>query len=226
LLKQVTCFNKKKEEVKGNTGMENADREHGPGGNEAAFLKRRTGGRSARIRAAVMEATMEMLRERGIEGFNVAEMAASVGIPESTIYRRWKSREELVVETILAQMNETIPLPDTGSFRSDLQVFLQESTAFLQSPDGVLLTRSMFATMNHADSQVRQVYWLARFSHTGMIVQRAIERGEIVPETDPNVLMTALTGALYVRMLVLDAPLDESFLDQLVHIVLEGVMKS
>lgn len=185
--------------------------------------KRRSGGRSARIRSAVMEATMHMLKERGIEGFNVSEIATRVGIPESTIYRRWKSREELVVEVVLAQMNETIPLPETGGFRTDLQAFLRESAAFLQSPDGLLLTRSMFATMNRADSQARRDYWLARFSHTGVIVQRAIERGEIAAGTDPTVLMTALIGALYVRLLVLEAPLDELFLDQLALMVLHGV---
>ena len=168
---------------------------------------------------------MNMLRDRGIEGFNVAEIAAIVGIPESTIYRRWRSREELVIDAVLAQMNETIPLPDTGNFRSDLEALLHESATFLQSPDGVLLTRSMFATMNDTNSLARKTYWTVRFSHTGTIVQRAIERGEIEPETDPGVLMTALTGALYVRMLVLDAPLDEAFLDQLVRMTLEGVMK-
>ena len=206
--------------------MENDDQAYATGVNERVPPKRRPGGRSARIQAAVMDATMNMLRERGIEGLNVAEIATTLGIPESTIYRRWKSCEELVVETVLGRMGKTIPLPDTGNVRSDIQVFLQESAAFLQSPDGVLLTRSMFATMNRADSLARQAYWMARFSHTGMIVQRAIERGEIVPEVDPNVLMTALTGALYVRMLVLDAPLDEPFLDQLADIMLEGVMKS
>jgi AcrR family transcriptional regulator len=206
--------------------VENNKQEYVTGANEVALPKRRPGGRSARIQAAVMDATMNMLRERGIEGLNVAEIATTLGIPESTIYRRWRSREDLVVETVLGRMGETIPLPDTGSFRSDMQVFLQESAAFLQSPDGVLLTRSMFATMNHVDSKARQAYWMARFSHTGMIVQRAIEREEIAPEVDPNVLMTALTGALYVRMLVLDAPLDEPFLDQLADIMLEGVMKS
>jgi AcrR family transcriptional regulator len=206
--------------------VENDDQEYATGANGLAPPKRRPGGRSVRIRTAVMDATMDMLRERGIEGLNVAEIATMLGIPESTIYRRWRSREDLVVEAVLGHMGETIPLPDTGSFRSDIQVFLQESAAFLQSPDGMLLTRSMFATMNHIDSQTRHAYWTARFSHTGMIVQRAIERGEIAPEVDPNVLMTALTGALYVRMLVLDAPLDELFLGQLADIVLEGVMKS
>jgi AcrR family transcriptional regulator len=205
--------------------VENEDQEHSAKTNEPAYPKRRTGGRSARIRAAVMNAVMDMLRERGIEGLNVAEIAHSVGIPESTIYRRWRSREELVVETVLSQMNETIPLPDTGSLRSDIQAFLQESAAFLQSPDGALLTRSMFATMNRADSLARQAYWMARFSHTGMIVQRAIQRGEVAPEIDPNVLMTALTGALYVRLLVLEAPIDESFLNQLARIMLDGVME-
>jgi AcrR family transcriptional regulator len=168
---------------------------------------------------------MNMLKERGIEGFNVAEIAARVGVPESTIYRRWKSREELVIDVVLADMGRTIPLPDTGSFRADIQMFLQESAAFLQSPDGILLTRSMFSTMNHRDSQARQTYWTARFSHTGAIVQRAIQRGEITPRTDAGVVMTMLIGALYVRMLVLEAPLDEPFLDQLVDLICEGVQK-
>jgi AcrR family transcriptional regulator len=191
-----------------------------------AAPKRRPGGRSARIRAAVLETTMNMLREQGgsSEGLYVAEVAARVGVPESTIYRHWKSREELLVETVMAHMQESIPLPDTGSFRTDLQTFLRESAAFLESPEGRLVTRSMFATMKHEDSKVRQTYWMTRFSHTGTMIQRAIERGEIAPEINPNMVMTVLTGALYVRMLVLDAPLDERFLEQLVQIVLEGVM--
>lgn len=172
-----------------------------------------------------MDTTMDMLREQGsAEELHVAEVAARVGVPESTIYRHWKSREELLVETVMAHMEETIPLPDTGSFRADLHESLQDSATFLQSPEGRLLTRSMFATMKHEDSTVRQVYWMTRFSHTGVMIQRAIKRGEIAPETDSNVVMTALTGALYVRMLVLDAPLDELFLEQLARMILEGVM--
>lgn len=73
---------------------------------------------------------------------------------------------------------------------------------------------------------MRQVYWTTRFSHTGAMIQRAVERGEIAPEINPNVVMTALMGALYVRMLVLDAPLDDRFLAQLAQMVLEGVMSS
>jgi AcrR family transcriptional regulator len=206
--------------------MENDERASSEVPSAPATLMHRPGGRSARIRAAVIKTTMDMLREQegSAEELYVAEVAARVGVPESTIYRHWKSREELLVETVMSHMEETIALPDTGDFRTDLQVFLQESAAFLQSPEGRLLTRSMFATMKHEDSKVRQVYWMTRFSHTGAMIQRAIERGEIRQKTDPNVVMTALIGALYVRMLVLDAPLDELFLDQLARMVLEGVM--
>jgi AcrR family transcriptional regulator len=203
--------------------MEGDHQQNTPSSSQQVTPRRRPGGRSARIRAAVMDAAMDMLREHGIEGLNVAEIASKVGVPESTIYRHWRNREELVVAAVLTHMNETIPLPDTGSFRSDLQMFLQESAAFLQSPDGTLLTRSMFATMNDIDSQARRVYWMTRFSHTGLMIQRAIERGELVPETDPNVLLTTLTGALYVRMLVLDASLDEQFLTQLAQVIFNGV---
>jgi len=194
----------------------------------SAGPRRRPGGRSARIRAAVLETTMNMLREQGgsAEGLYVAEVAARVGVPESTIYRHWKSREELLVEAVMAHLQETIPLPDTGSFPTDLQMALRKSAEFLESPEGRLLTRSMFATMKHEDSKVRQIYWMTRFSHTGTMIQRAIERGEIKPEINPTMVMTALTGALYVRMLVLDAPVDERFLEQLAQMVLEGVMIS
>ena len=205
--------------------MENGERARDEALSIPATPRRRPGGRSARIRTAVLETTMNMLREQGsAEELHVAEVAARVGVPESTIYRHWKSREELLVETVMSHMQETIPLPDTGSFRTDLLMFLRESAEFLESPEGRLLTRSMFATMKHEDSKVRQVYWMTRFSHTGTMIQRAIERREIAPEVNPNVVMTALTGALYVRMLVLDAPLDELFLEQLAQMVLEGVM--
>lgn len=206
--------------------MENGERDQVETTSTPTAPRRRPGGRSARIRAAVLETTMNMLREQGgsAEELHVAAVAARVGVPESTIYRHWKSREELLVETVMAHMDETIPLPDTGNFRTDLQVFLRDSAAFLRSPEGQLLTRSMFATMKHEDSKVRQVYWMTRFSHTGAIIQRAVERGEISPEVDPNVVMTALTGALYVRMLVLDAPLDDLFLEQLARMVLDGII--
>ncbi len=208
--------------------MENGERALNEAPITSAAPGRRPGGRSARIRAAVLETTMNMLCEQGgsAEGLYVAEVAARVGVPESTIYRHWKSREELLVETVMAHMQEAILLPDTGSFRTDLQMLLRESATFLESPEGRLLTRSMFATMKHEDSKVRQIYWMNRFRHTGVMIQRAIERGEIALETNPNVVMTALTGALYVRMLVLDAPLDERFLEQLAQMILEGVMIS
>jgi len=179
-----------------------------------------------RIRNAVMDAVMEMLQKRGIEGFNVAEVAAHVGIPESTIYRRWGSRDGLVIDTVMTRMGETIPLPDTGNFRSDLDAFLQQSAAFLESSAGRLLARPMFSSLSHADALVRQTYWTARFKHTSAMVQRAIERGEIDPVTSPEVVMTMLTGVFYVRILVLNAPLDQLFLDQVAQIVLRGVERS
>lgn len=185
--------------------------------------KRRPGGRSMRIRNAVMDAVMKMLEERGIEGFNVAEIAASVGVPESTIYRRWGNRDGLLIDTVMTRMGETIPIPDTGNFRSDLHAFLQQSAVFLQSPAGRLLARPMFSSLSHADALARQTYWTARFKHTGIMIQRSIERGEVAPETSPEAVMTMLTGAFYVRILVLNAPLDQPFLDQIEQIVLRGV---
>lgn len=184
----------------------------------------RPGGRSARIQRAVMDATMQALIESGMEQLSVATIASQAGVHESTIYRRWGSREGLVIATVLARMSETIPLPDTGSFRTDLRAFLQSSADFLQSPPGLLLTRSAFATQSQGDAQSRQSYWLARFEQTGALVRRAHQRGELSPQIKPDVVITALMGALYVRLLFLQQPLDAPFLDQLTDMLLDGLL--
>lgn len=202
-----------------------AAEKHATDGAQPAVRKGRPGGRSARIRRAVIDAAMRMIEERGVEGLNVAEIAGAIGVHESTIYRRWGSRDALIVETLLTSMDQTIPVPDTGNIRVDLRTFLQASADFLQSETGASLTRSAFATASQGNSPLRRAYWTARFSHTGAMIQRAIDRGELRPETDAETVLAAIIGPLYLRLLVLDQPLDDHFLDRLAATVLDGIVK-
>ena len=65
-------------------------------------VRRRPGGRSERIRQSVIEATMAVLRDRGWDQFSIAEVASRAGVHETSIYRRWGTRERLATDALLA----------------------------------------------------------------------------------------------------------------------------
>src|SRR5688572_33420223 len=80
----------------------------------------RPGGRSARVRSAVLEATLELLAERGYDGAEVPEVARRAGVHPTTVYRRWGTKSRLVGEALLERSRPLTPTPDTGSLRPDL----------------------------------------------------------------------------------------------------------
>src|SRR6476660_9644746 len=96
--------------------------------------KKRLGGRSARVRAAVFEATRQLLVEKGFADLSIIEISTRSGVNPTSIYRRWGNKVNLAVEAILGSEESQIPIPDTGSLRSDLVQLLRELRRFHQSP--------------------------------------------------------------------------------------------
>src|SRR5947209_9777507 len=99
------------------------------------------GGRSARVRAAVLDATLAVLAEEG-DAFSIPHVAARAGVHETSIYRRWGSREALIADAVTSRIGAEIPVPDTGSLRGDLVTLLENSIRFLGSPLGTQLVRA------------------------------------------------------------------------------------
>ena len=94
----------------------------------------RPGGRSARVRAAVLQATLELLAETGYDGAELPEVARRAGVHPTTIYRRWGTKSRLVGEAILERSRPLSPTPDTGSLRTDLERLLLEGAGLVRTP--------------------------------------------------------------------------------------------
>ena len=75
--------------------------------------------RSARAHAAILDAAVALFIEGGSEGMSVEAVALKAGVGKATIYRRWPSKEELLIEAIEHVFAEPAS-PDTGSVRDDL----------------------------------------------------------------------------------------------------------
>ena len=190
----------------------------------ASSTRRRPGGRSAKVRAAVLAATYDLALESGLGGFSIADVADRAGVHATSIYRRWGNREHLVAEALLSVVGEAAPMPDTGSLEQDLRTFLTLSAALMRTPQGRLLVRMAVTMGDDVDlAQLRDHYWSQAIANAAKIFERAADRGELAPRADAATAVEVAAGPLYMRALITGEQLDDDFIDRVVHLVLDGI---
>ena len=187
-------------------------------------VRRRPGGRSARVRESVIDAALVVLSSNGHDALTVSEVAARAGVHETSIYRRWGSRENLIIDALLSASQEFLPIPDTGSLRADLIAFANSLGAYLNGTLGNALASALAArSTDPAMDATRQRFWDARYALASPMITRAIERGEVPPTTDPALALEALVAPLHFRVLLTGEPTDEQFTTQLVDMLVDGL---
>ncbi|CAL9365993.1 TetR/AcrR family transcriptional regulator [Streptomyces sp. enrichment culture] len=187
-------------------------------------VRRRTGGRSARVRQAVLEATLQAVAEHGADAVSIPEIARQAGVHETSVYRRWGGREQLVTDALLAHSQELLPVPDTGTLRGDLIAFADSLAAYLATPLGTALTRAMSATHDDAAlAENRQRFWDTRIDLAQVMIDRAVARGELPEDTDPALAVELLGAPLHFRSLLTRQPVDSTFTAKVVDVLLTGL---
>ena len=81
----------------------------------------RPGGRTARVRAAVLQAAGDALAQYGLGGLDLADVAARAGVGKTTVYRRWGNATGLVADLLADMAEQSLPRTDTGSLLGDLR---------------------------------------------------------------------------------------------------------
>ncbi len=192
--------------------------------------KRRPGGRSARVRQAVLDAAFAELGEKGYGGLSIEAVALRSGVAKTTVYRRWPTRDELVADALDSRSDRYEPIPETGSLRGDLAEFCEGVRAKLTSNHGKAMLKSLVAAVDQSPEIVETVqrFWRERRDVGGYLVERWIRRGVLRPETDADLLVEVLLAPIYLRVLLPGGPLSgdvlEGFIDLALHGVLEDVV--
>ena len=186
--------------------------------------RQRPGGRSARVRSAVLAATAEVLAERGYEALSIEDVAARVGVHKTTVYRRWPTKAELAMDAARERSAQNVAVPDTGSLLGDLRALARAVAANIGSPVGANLTKNLVAASNTSAGIAAgtPTFFAERLALTGVVVGRAIARGELPAGTDANLVIETLVGPLYVRLLLTGEPLDEAVADRVARLVAAG----
>src|SRR5947209_1272101 len=173
--------------------------------------------RQTKTRERVLSAASEILRREGYSQLTMERVAAESGVAKTTLYRRWPSKAALCMDLYLDLAGRELNMPDTGTVDGDLRqiaktvVHLQTRTAAGPAFLGLI-----------AEAQVNREFAERRREVTRAVLRRAIERREIRANTDIDLFIDALGGAVTFRLLQGHAPLTTRFTNALIRLLLEG----
>ncbi|MFF8842142.1 TetR/AcrR family transcriptional regulator [Streptomyces sp. NPDC015127] len=181
--------------------------------------------RDPAIDTAVLSATLAVLREQGYARFALEAVAARAGTTKPSIRRRWPVRQELVIDA-LASVLVTPPVPDTGCTRCDLteSVRLLAEALHDRLPAGVLAPLVADCAREPALHR-RLIDTVVQPSRraAAVAVRRAVDRGDLHADVDPELLVDLLASTVYQRALFGDGPIGETSARPLVDLLLRGV---
>ena len=197
-----------------------------PGPGEAPDAARRPGRpRSERAEQSIIEATIEALAERGIDGVHCEDVAARAGVGKATLYRRWGGKEDLLIAAFAA-MKHPLPEPRGESARADLIALLAVIAADADDPRFA----QQYALLHGAGERYPRL--VARYREqvveprrelVRVVLRRGIETGELRADIDVEVAMLMLTGAVMARGKHDPTPAAPGFVDRAVDELLRGI---
>ena len=178
--------------------------------------------RGEHVRQTVLAAAFDELVANGFDGATVAGVAKRSGVHETTVYRRWATRENLLVAALLERSADAIPAPDTGSIKGDLLAIVREVLSYVGSPAGTAILRAAMLPVDDAYTEARKDFWAHRLDALEPVVARGIERGELRAGTDGRLLLEILIAPIHGRLLLTGEPVGDELAERLVDIALNG----
>lgn len=165
----------------------------------------------------ILEVALDVLSEIGYDGMTVDMVATRAKAGKATLYRRWPSKADLVLDAVACMKSRDIDLdalPDTGTLRGDLVAMIKtpsirESERKLRVMAGIA---SMIARNPELGAAARNALVEPRATVNRIFFRRAIERGEISADTDVEQLCTIGPAMTAYRVLMLGKPVDREFL--------------
>jgi AcrR family transcriptional regulator len=156
----------------------------------------------------------------------MAGVAAKAGVSTATLYRRWHSKLDLVVD-VLTALAEEWPIPDTGSLAGDCRALLHTMVTGVPETGPIMAGLvGEFARNEELADAMRRNLILPRRTAMIEVLDRADRRGELRRGVDYDLVFDILAGALYYRFAVTGRRPSQSIADDLTGLVLRAIGSS
>jgi AcrR family transcriptional regulator len=173
----------------------------------------------------ILDAALEVLAETGYDGMTMDMVAARAKAGKATVYRRWTSKSELVLDAVACMKKVDVDpakIPDTGTLRGDLIAMIktpsiEDNEKKLRIMAGLI---SMLSRSPELTEAANRAIVEPRASINRLIMRRAINRGEIAADCDIETLALISPSMAAYRVLILRKPVDREFLVTLIDSVI------
>lgn len=180
--------------------------------------------RDGRADRAIVIATLELMAQKGAHDLRMDDVARRAGVGKATIYRRYRSKDELVTAAV-AQLVSEIAVPDTGHTRADLQALMRGAVDVYRGSLEAAVMPSLVEAMSR-DAElarlVREEFLARRRAALQEVLERGIERGDLRRDLDIDLALDVLGGPLFYRLLITGGPIDEQLAQGVVELILRG----
>jgi len=172
--------------------------------------------RDPQVDGAILSATLELLAEEGYAQLTIERIAVRAGVGKASLYRRWPDKLSVVLDAV-SRSPERPSAPDTGSLRGDVLVYLRTLVRYRTLHSEAITAISSEALCNPRFGAAFRA-GMAEPSIAGLriLVQRAVDRGEIPLGTDVALLASLPPALLYAQRLFSGRPPDEEFVERIV----------
>jgi AcrR family transcriptional regulator len=180
--------------------------------------------RDKRADRAILAAALELMAEHGVRDLRMDDVADRAGVGKTTIYRRYRSKDELVTATVEALVSE-ISVPDTGSTRADLLGLMRTAVEVYSGSAEAALMPSLVDAMSRDPELARLVrdgFLARRRDALRAVLQRGVARGDLNADVDLELAIDVLGGPLFYRLLITGGPIDEPLADGVVELIMRG----
>ncbi|TDC85196.1 TetR/AcrR family transcriptional regulator [Micromonospora sp. KC606] len=178
------------------------------------------------ITRAIRRALTQELAAVGYGRLSIEAVARRAGVGKTAIYRRWNSKLDLVLETVVAAAGNKLPALDTGTLRGDLALLFQVVAHALSHPLASQIIPDLLAEAARnptIDETLQQVLRTQQQEIGGRLIARAVDRGELPADTDLDAAVDLIAGPLYWRLAIARTPLTDTYLDTLADAVTAGL---
>lgn len=172
----------------------------------------------------ILEAALHLVAEVGIAGLTMDAVARRAGVGKATIYRRWTSKEALMLDAWMSCVRKPAA-PDTGTLQGDLEALLGGIDSPLSDRELQRVFPQMIAAakVNPDVADAYRAFVEQRRAPMRAVLLRGVERGEIDPALDLEVVQDLVIAPLMYRWIVTDAPIDDPMIRQVIATVTAGV---
>jgi AcrR family transcriptional regulator len=180
--------------------------------------------RDERADRAILRATLELMAETGAHELRMDDVARRAGVGKATIYRRYRSKDELIAGAIAGLVSE-ISIPDTGGTRTDLLALMRGAVEVYRGSLEAAVMPSLVEAMSR-DAElarlVREEFLVRRRAALQEVLERGIERGDLRDDLDVDLALDVFGGPLFYRLLITGGPIDKQLADGVVELILRG----